>query len=165
MHADDDHEDPGAREPDLEVVARLRLAVARLNRQLRAQSANDLTLSMQSVLFVVSRDGPLTLGALALREQLAPSMITKLVGRLEDDGLVERRADPTDGRVKIVTTTAAGDARVADIRSRREAWLARQFRLLSDDEIERLTAALAVIERLAQAEAPRGPSPHRTDPR
>ncbi len=150
MKAGEGGSDVGSREPDLEVVARLRLAVARLNRQLRAQSANDLTLSMQSVLFVVSREGPLTLGALAQREQVAPSMITKLVGRLEEGGLVERRTDPADGRVKIVTATGAGQKRVEEIRSRREAWLARQFHRLSNDEVERLTAALDVIERLAQ---------------
>lgn len=135
---------------ELELVVRLRLAVARLNRQLRAQSANDLTLSMQSALFTISREGPLTLGALALREQVAPSMVTKLVDRLERDGLVERRAHATDGRIKVVTATEAGHVRTQQIRMRREAWLATRVAALTDADVERLSAAIDVLESLSE---------------
>ncbi len=137
---------------DLELVARLRLAVARLNRQLRAQSADDLTLSMQSALFTVAIEGPLTLGSLAAREQVAPSMVTKLVDRLERDGLVERTAHATDGRIKLVSITPDGFARTLQIRSRREAWLATRVATLDADEVERLDAAVEVLERLADPE-------------
>lgn len=135
---------------DLELVARLRLAVARLNRQLRAQSANDLTLSMQSALFTVAKEGPLTLGALAAREQVAPSMVTKLVDRLERDGLVARSAHATDRRVRHVTVTPLGQERTEQIRSRRAAWLATQVNLLPPEDIARLEAAIDVLETLAE---------------
>ncbi len=135
---------------DLELVARLRLAVARLNRQLRAQSANDLTLSMQSALFTVTSEGPLTLGALALREQVAPSMITKLLDRLERDGFVERTAHATDKRIKYVTATELGHQRTQQIRSRREAWLATRVASLDPVEIAALAASIDVLEALSE---------------
>ncbi|MEZ5379322.1 MAG: MarR family transcriptional regulator [Acidimicrobiales bacterium] len=138
----------------LELVARLRLAVARLNRQLRAQSANDLTLSMQSALFTVSREGPLTLGALALREQVAPSMVTKLLDRLERDGLVERTAHATDKRVKYVAATDLGHERTQQIRRRREAWLATRVSSLGPDDVARLDAAIDVLEALSEPDEP-----------
>ncbi len=141
-------------DPQLELVARLRLAVARLNRQLRAQSANDLTLSMQSALFTVSHEGPLTLGALALREQVAPSMITKLLDRLERDGLVVRTAHKTDKRVKYVTATALGHERTQQIRSRREAWLATRVASLDPADVESLAAAIDVLELLSEPDDP-----------
>ncbi len=137
-------------DPDLELVARLRLAVARLNRQLRVQSANDLTLSAQSALFTISLEGPLTLGSLALREQVAPSMVTKLVDRLEANGLVERTVHATDRRVKYVVATAEGIERTQQIRSRREAWLATRVGSLDPAEIASLAAAIGVLESLAE---------------
>ena len=36
------------------------------------------------------------------------SMVTWLTDRLEEHGLVERRSDPTDRRVKTIALTAAG---------------------------------------------------------
>ncbi len=145
-------DDDRASDSDLELVVRLRLAVARLNRQLRAQSANDLTLSMQSALFTVSREGPLTLGALALREQVAPSMVTKLLDRLEGDGLVERTTGESDKRVKFVAATPLGHERTQQIRLRRQAWLATRIDALQPDEVHRLAAAIDVLEALSEPE-------------
>src|SRR5580765_5443260 len=39
--------------------------------------------------------------------------LSRLVQRMEADGLVERRADPGDGRATILATTRAGRARFA----------------------------------------------------
>ena len=39
--------------------------------------------------------------------------LSRLVQRMEADGLVERRADPDDGRASILVTTRAGRARFA----------------------------------------------------
>jgi DNA-binding MarR family transcriptional regulator len=39
--------------------------------------------------------------------------LSRLVQRMEADGLVERRADPDDGRAAILVTTRAGRARFA----------------------------------------------------
>lgn len=139
----------------LELVTRLRLAVARLHRQLRSQQVDDLGMSAHSALFCIGREGPLSLGSLAAREQLVPSMITKLVDQLEGEGLVQREESPDDGRVRVVRITPAGRDRIQSIRTRREAWLAQQIDALAPAEIAQLHSVIDILEHLATGESQR----------
>ena len=66
-----------------ELAARLRLSATRLARRLRQEADAGLTPSQLSALAVIDRQGPLTLGALADHEQVAPPTITKVVAKLE----------------------------------------------------------------------------------
>src|SRR5258708_19232014 len=79
-----------------EIAARLRLSATRLARRLRQESGAGLSPSQQSALAVIANHGPLTLGALAEHERVAPPSITKVVTKLEADGLVVRSPDPAD---------------------------------------------------------------------
>jgi DNA-binding MarR family transcriptional regulator len=138
----------------LETAARLRLATARLARQLRQQAGGGLSPSQQSALASIDGHGPLTLGTLARVEQVAPPTITKVVVKLEEDGLVGRQVDGTDRRVVRVEITPAGRRRLAHARSRRNAWLARRLRTLHADDptaLRHLEAALPLLEALAAA--------------
>ena len=135
---------------DLELVARLRVGVARLSRQLRQQSGTGLTPSLQSALVAIEHLGPLSLGALADYEQVAPATVTKIVGRLVDDGLVTRSPDPDDRRVVRVAITDAGADRLADSRSRRNAWLATRLAADGAPGIDDLRTAAAVLDALAR---------------
>ena len=55
-------------------------------------------------------DRRLRMKDLASRAVLTRSRISKLVDELAADGLVERQADPTDGRGSVVAITATGRA-------------------------------------------------------
>jgi DNA-binding MarR family transcriptional regulator len=135
--------------PDpFELAGRLRLSVTRLARILRHQDSGTLAPTLSAALATVDREGPLTLGELALREHVAPPSITKAVDKLAGMGFVERRADATDRRVAQVHITPAGHRHVMQNRSRRTAWLATRLQELSADEIQRLAAAAEVLERL-----------------
>ena len=139
-------------EPDTDVVdiaARLRLAVARLGRQLRQQAGTGLSPSQHSVLASIDVNATLTLGELAVIEQVAPPTITRIVAKLADDGLVERSVDPVDRRVTRVSVTSEGHRRIDLSRHRRNAWLARRLDELPPGDTERLAAALDVLEELA----------------
>jgi DNA-binding MarR family transcriptional regulator len=133
----------------LELAARLRLSTARLARLLRQQAGGGLSPSQQSALASIDIHGPLTLGRLAKREQVAPPTITRVVAKLEDDGLVRREVDAADRRVTRVRITAEGRRRLEHSRKRRNAWLAERLRDLSADERRDLLAALDVLEHLA----------------
>ena len=137
-------------ETDLELVARLRVAVARLNRQLRQQAGTGLPLSLQSALISIERHGPVSLGALADIEQIAPATVTKIVTKLVDAGLVARTGDPGDRRVSRVELTAAGAAQLAESRSRRTAWLATRIAAPDAPGPEELRVAADVLEALAR---------------
>jgi DNA-binding MarR family transcriptional regulator len=131
-----------------EVAARLRLSATRLARRLRQEAGIGLTPSQLSALATIDNHGPLTLGSLADREQVAPPSITKVVTKLEADGLLERSPDPTDRRVSHVRTTPAGAALVAESRRRKTAWLTDRIRELSDEDRAHLAGALDVLDRL-----------------
>ena len=107
-----------------ELAGRLRLSVTRLARILRHQDAGTLAPTLSAALATVDREGPLTLGELALREHVAPPSMSKAVDKLVGMGFVERRADATDRRVAQVHITPAGHRHVMKNRSRRTAWLA-----------------------------------------
>lgn len=53
---------------------------------------------------------PMTMGELAALLGIDAPYATLVVDELEEQGLVERRAHPTDRRVKMVATTAKGTA-------------------------------------------------------
>jgi len=132
----------------LEMAARLRLATARLARQLRQQAGTGLTPSQQSALVSVDLHGPLTLGQLARIEQVAPPTVTRIVGKLEEDRLVARSVDESDRRVSRVAITAEGRRRLDHSRRRRNAWLAQRLGEFDKDQLADVDAALRVMEAL-----------------
>lgn len=134
---------------DQDLPSRLRLSTARLARLLRQQAGTGLSPSQQSVLVSVALHGPLTLGRLARIEQVTPPTITRIVSRLEDDGLLTRHVDPTDRRITRLEITAEGQRRLEHSRQRRNAWLAVKLRQLEPDQLRHLEAALPVLEALA----------------
>src|SRR6476661_6651962 len=136
----------------VDVAARLRLSATRLARQLRQQSGIGLSPSQLSALAAVHRDGPLTLGALADEERVAPPTITKVIGKLEEQGLVIKQIDAGDRRVCRVATTPAGEALLREIRGRKDAWLTNRLAALEPADRERLAAALDALELLTTKE-------------
>ena len=139
---------------EADVVGALRLGVMRLARRLRQQADGEVTPSLLSALASVERLGPVTLGDLAAAERVQPPTMTRLVGRLEELGFVDRRADDRDRRVARVALTDAGRSYIADSRRRKDAYLARRLERLPAEEREALLRAVPVLERLAGDEAP-----------
>jgi DNA-binding MarR family transcriptional regulator len=134
----------------LAMADRLRLSSTRLARRLRQESGTDLTPSQLTALASIDRHGPLTLGALAEVEQVAPPSITKVVAKLEAAELVVRRADDADRRVAWVSLTPAGATRLARIRRLRSRWLATRLAALEPEARTRLADALDVLDALVE---------------
>jgi len=142
--------DPGG---VLAVAASLRLGTTRLARRLRREADVDLTPSLLSALSMVYLHGPLTLGALAEFERVTPPTVTKLVGRLEEAGLVERACDPDDRRVHRVSITDGGSSLLAESRERKNAWLAERLGTLDAHDLECLRRAGDLIDRVLADDA------------
>jgi DNA-binding MarR family transcriptional regulator len=128
-------------------IARLRVAIARLARRLRTSSGGGITPSQLSVLFTVEARGPLTPGELADREGVRPPTITRIVAYLEDEGMLSRRPGE-DRRTSLVEVTPQARETLADIRVKRDAWLTERLGKLSGEDLECVTTALPVFERL-----------------
>ena len=140
--------EPEANERSL--ASRLRLAVVRLSRRLRAQrTSSSVTLTQYSALATLKKCGPMTPGELAAKEVVQPPSMTRVIAALEEIGYVSRRPHPTDGRQSIVELTGDGTAYVlADI-SAREAWLDKRLAGLTDAERATLADAAEIIDRMA----------------
>ncbi len=139
---------------ETEMATRLRLAITRLHRRLRQQSAGGLTQSQGSALASVGQLGSPTLGALASRESVQPPSMTRIVAGLEELGLVTRVVDPSDRRVARVTLTDQGSEVLARSRSLKNAFLAGQLHGLSADERQRLGELTGLLERLVAQDEP-----------
>ncbi|HEY5335574.1 MAG TPA: MarR family transcriptional regulator [Mycobacteriales bacterium] len=143
---------PTATDLDLEQVARLRLAVARVSRRLRTVPAGQgMTSTQLSVLAAVVRDGPVKLGDLATTEDVNPTMLSRIVAKLDADGLLSRTADPDDARVAVVNATASGRRRHEKIRQERTEALATVLAELDPDHVRALSAAVPALEMLGAA--------------
>ena len=122
-------------------------AIHLLRRARRGDPLTGATPAQLSALSVLM-SGPKTLGELAAAEQVRAPTISRLAAEMERIGLIRRRGDPDDGRVARVEMTARGrrvlgkgrELRIADIESR--------VRRLAPDEIEALSDAIALIERM-----------------
>lgn len=122
----------------------------RLSRRLRQQTPTDgLTLTQLSALTVIWREGPLTAGDLATKEQVRPPSITRVLTGLESLDLVQRLENPRDGRQVLVQITPNGAHRMTEFVRARELWLEQQLAGLSQPERDLLAAAAPVLDRLA----------------
>ena len=135
---------------DAALSSALRMSVMRLARRLRAQRSEiPLTLTQLATLSTLDRHGTLSPGELAAHEKVQPPSMTRVVGALEQEGLVERRPHLTDRRQVVVSLTERGRSLLREDRRRRDAWLSRRLHELSAEERALLRAAAPVLGRLA----------------
>src|SRR6478752_2888036 len=138
-----------------DAAAKLRLGIVRTARRLRqeaAAEASGLTPTSTAALATIERHGPLTPSELAEIERVKRPTITRTLGCLEREGLVERTPDPADGRSSLVSVNGAGRERLRRLRGRKNAYLARRMRDLTDEEVETLERAAEILERMREGE-------------
>jgi DNA-binding MarR family transcriptional regulator len=138
---------------EVDVAQRLRMVLGQLTRLLRpvdASLAADLTPTRTAVLLNTVRNGRARLAEVAEQEGLNPTLLSRTLANLAQDGLVERSCDPDDRRVAWVAPTPAGRRLAQRIRAQRTAALQAALGGLTDAERQRLEAALPALERLAE---------------
>jgi len=125
--------------------------IARTARWLRHESIEDVALlgpTLGAALATIERHGPLSPSELAERERVRRPSATKIVARLEEEGLVVRTPDPHDGRSCRVAVTEAGSAHLHEVRSRKDHVLAQRLEGLSAADRRTLDEAAEILERL-----------------
>jgi DNA-binding MarR family transcriptional regulator len=101
------------------LLRRSRAITARLAGQLHP----DLDGAAYGLLALLADAGPLRASDLVARLGLDKSTVSRQVSTLVALGLVDRTADPVDGRAQVLTPSAEGSARLARIRDvRRRRW-------------------------------------------
>ena len=92
-------------------AVRLAMAVSRLRSRIRIEAgmrSTGIPISQLAVLGRIIDEGPTTAAALAAGEHVTQQAIAQSLATLKGRGLVEKQADPSDGRQSLVSATAAG---------------------------------------------------------
>jgi DNA-binding MarR family transcriptional regulator len=141
--------------PLSESAAHLRTAIVRTARRLRQEAAAEttgLTPTSVAALATIERHGPITPSEIAEIERVKRPTITRTLGCLEREGLIARAPDPEDRRSALVSVNGAGRERLRRLRKRKNAYLARRMRDLTDEEVETLERAAEILERMREGE-------------
>lgn len=132
------------------LASRLRLAIARTARRLRREAGADLSPSLTSALASIDSHGPLTPSELAAREGVQRPTVTRVLARLQETGLVVRTADPEDGRSCLIAVSPAGHGVMEELRTRKDAYLARRLDDLTAEDRLVLDRAAEILERVLE---------------
>lgn len=110
-----------------------RLLASGLPEQTSSLLDYDLTLQQLRVFAFILTRGRMSIGTVADALGIKPNVATGIVQRLVDRGLVERREDPDDRRIRLITVTDRGLALIDELS---EIVLAKGRELLDrlDDE-------------------------------
>ena len=128
------------------VADRLHSAAIHLLRRVRTEdAATGLSPARLSALSVVVFAGPLTLGELALAEQVQPPTMTRIVDGLVRDGLV-RKQPGADRRTVAISATPKGRRLLQRGRERRIAVLSERLEEVARDELPLLARAAELME-------------------
>lgn len=129
------------------------LAISSIVRRARARAPaelRDFSWTQKSVLSRLGRDGPATSAELARAEGVTPQSMGTAIAVLEEVGLVERKAHPTDGRQMVVSLTAKGTALRDHSKAAKETWLAQALEKLDKQELAILFKACEIMKRMAE---------------
>jgi DNA-binding MarR family transcriptional regulator len=141
----------GAARMDNDTVIRLRRVVLGLARQLNAASREEgLTPTQASVLGITTSRGPLSLAELTEIEGINPTMLSRVIGKLDSFGLIKRLRNPDDFRAALVEVTPAGQHMQERISAQRSAVISECVAGLPAEQEAALVAALPALEHLAE---------------
>jgi MarR family transcriptional regulator, transcriptional regulator for hemolysin len=111
-----------------------------------------ITRAQWVVLVRLDRSEGLKQSELAELLELQPISLTRLVDKLCDSGLIERRPDPVDRRVKRLFLTPAAHPLLEKLANLGEGLMATALAGVDSDSVERMIAQLEVVkENLRQA--------------
>lgn len=130
-----------SRRSDIDSVVQASRALLAVVARTIAPALEQVSLPQFRVLVVLVGAGPHRLGALADRLGAIPSTFSRVVDRMEGQGLVLRTPSPDSRREVIVTATAAGREIVERVTASRQAQLAAILRALPDDRLAHVAQA------------------------
>jgi DNA-binding MarR family transcriptional regulator len=136
-----------------ELAEELRFLVGALVRRARAETAGSdaLPYPLRSLLRRLELDGPATTADIARAEQITPQTAGTFAAKLEGEGYIARREDPSDGRRVRLSLTAAGRKALATTRASRQSWIATRIEeQLEPDEQRALVAAIPVLRKIVE---------------
>ena len=132
--------------------ADLATTLERLLRLTREMStAGDLSSTAATVLYRLARSGPSRITDMAHTAGVSQPAMSQLIGRLEQDGLVDRAAGGDDRRAVLVAISDPGRAVIGARRAQRAAVFDEALARLDAVDRAAIAAALRALDRLVDA--------------
>ena len=123
----------------------------------RRAATLGVTRAQWKVLFRVSRTPGLRQIELADILDVEPITLSRIIDRLSEAGLVERRADPADRRAWRLEVTAKAQPLIAKLRALADELMKEAFAGLTADDLDQMRGNLTRIRgNLAAASHPQG---------
>ncbi len=114
----------------------------RARARMLAAAAHDVEWSAHVLLKCVATEGPMRASAAAEALQSDPSTVSRQVAALVKDGLLERRADPIDGRASLLVVTPQADEVLAEHDNIRMRHFARMLADWPERDLRRFAVLL-----------------------
>ena len=109
----------------------------RLDADLLARGIAGISHRHNDVFLYLGRNGPSRSVDLAQATGIRPQSMMKIIQELEQQGLLQRRPDPTDSRAKLVDFTAAGGKLIAELGASTATVWEQYRRVLGTTELQR----------------------------
>ncbi|MEL7363306.1 MAG: MarR family transcriptional regulator [Bacteroidota bacterium] len=106
----------------------------------------DLTVAQHETLANLLVEDGVSQQTLAARLLVTKGNLTGLLNRLAERGLIERRPDPSDGRVNLIVLTAAGRALATEADGLQRTYVAEMVSPLNEPQQTDLYAMMKAIE-------------------
>ena len=104
-----------------------------------------LDVSRFRVLMITHQYGQASISQIAEYALAKMPTVTKIVGRLRDDGLVVTASSPSDARVTMVMITEAGQQKVAEAMPLVGKIFDKGFKGMSPGQVEKMNQSLAKV--------------------
>lgn len=137
----------------------VQVARAHRNRLEAALGAHGLHVGQEHAIYQLAKRGPVRQSELAQSLFIDVSTATKMLARLERDGLIRRETDPDDARASLVSLTPRGQRLVQPVTEIWAAVEAEFARGLTADErvaIRRLLAKVLATRASGETARPAG---------
>ena len=124
--------------------------LVRRHRNLTVRLAREtgLAASHMAVLATLGRLGEVRLHALADELFVDPSVVSRHVSALEQEGCIDRRPDPADARAALIRLSHSGEAALSGVRERRRRHLQSAMADWTQPEVATLATTLQTVAPL-----------------
>ncbi|WP_270889823.1 MarR family winged helix-turn-helix transcriptional regulator [Pedococcus sp. 5OH_020] len=153
----------GARTTTRDVVSALSSLIrasrsAARQRQVQLGASGTALAILKALSYDSALDRP---GDLAQATGVAPSVVSRALARLEDDGLVERTRDDRDARACHISLTEEGRRQLETVEQEYVTLLDDALTELSDEDVQRLPGLLTLLEHSIRRAGERATAPRR----